>query len=90
MDYYKLQHDGRKVQLSPSDMPDEDPTTYRKLEAVESWHSKKWTWAMKDEINALKKNKSFEVLDKPIGRNIVGSKWVFKTKRNADSTLERY
>ena len=45
---------------------------------------------MKDEINALKKNKTFEVVDKPIGRNIVGSKWVFKTKRNADGTLERY
>ena len=45
---------------------------------------------MNDEINALKKNKTFEVVDKPIGRIIVGSKWVFKTKRNADGTLERY
>ena len=45
---------------------------------------------MNDEINALKKNKTFEVVDKPIGRNIVGSKCVFETKRNADGTLERY
>ena len=45
---------------------------------------------MNDEINALRKNKTFEVVDKPIGWNIVGSKWVFKTKRNADATLKRY
>ena len=66
----------------------EDPTTYRK--AVESSHSKERTSAMNDEITALKKNKTFEVVDKSIGRNIVGSKWVFKAKRNADGNLERY
>ena len=45
---------------------------------------------MEDEINALKKNNTFDVVDKPIGRNIVGSKWVFKTKKNTDGTLERF
>ena len=45
---------------------------------------------MMHEINALMKNKTFSVVDKPIGRNIVVRKWVFKTKRNADSTLGRY
>jgi len=45
---------------------------------------------MIDEINALKKNKTFDVVNKPIGRNIVSSKWVFKPKRNADGTLERF
>ena len=46
--------------------------------------------AMDNEINALKKNNIFDFVDKPIGRNIVGSKWVFKTKKNADGTLERF
>jgi len=45
---------------------------------------------MNDEINALKKNNTFDVVNKPIGRNIVGSKWVLKTKKNADGTLERF
>jgi len=45
---------------------------------------------MNDEINALKKNKTFDVVNKPIGRNIVGSKWVFKTKKNAGGTLGRF
>jgi len=45
---------------------------------------------MNDEINALKKNKTFDVVKKPIGRNIVGSKWVFKSKKNTDSNLARF
>jgi len=45
---------------------------------------------MNDEIIALKKNNTFDVVNKPIGGNIVGSMWVFKTKKNADGTLERF
>jgi len=45
---------------------------------------------MNNEINALKKNKTFDVVNKRIGRNIVSCNWVFKTKKNADSTLERF
>jgi len=71
-------HFGRNTK----EMPDEDPTTYR--QAVNSSLKERWTSAMDDEINALKKN------NKPTGRNIVGSKWVFKTKKNADGTLERF
>ena len=42
---------------------------------------------MDDEINALKMNKTFEVIEKPIARNIVGIKGVFKTKQNAVGTV---
>ena len=70
------------------EIPDEDPTTYR--QAVESSLKENWTMAMEDEINVLKKNNTFDVVDKPIGQNIVRSKWVFKTKKNADSALERF
>ena len=45
---------------------------------------------MDHEINALMKNKSFKVINKPIGRNIVESKWLFRIKTNADSTLGRF
>jgi len=77
-------HFGRNTK----EMPNEDPTTYRP--AVNSSLKERWTSAMDDEINALKKNNTFDVGDKPTGWNIVGSKWVFKTKKNADSTLERF
>ena len=45
---------------------------------------------MNEEIIALKKNKTFDFVNKPIARNIVRTKWVFKTKKNADGTLERF
>jgi len=45
---------------------------------------------MNDEIIALKKNKTFDIVNKPIAHNIVASKWAFKTKQNADGTLERF
>ena len=45
---------------------------------------------MNAQINGLKKNNTFDVVNKPIGQNIVGSKWVFKTKKNAEGTLERF
>ena len=35
---------------------------------------------MNDEIKALEKNNTFDVVDKPIGRKLIDSKWVFKTK----------
>jgi len=79
---------GHRVQYATSEIPDEDPTTYR--EAVNSSLKGEWTSAMNDEIIALKQNKTFDVVNKPIGRNIVGSKWVFKTKKHADGTLERF
>ena len=79
---------GQQAQTPSIIIPDEDPTTYN--QAIESSLRNQWTLAMDDEINALKKNKTFEVIDKPIGRNIVRSKWVFKTTKNADGTLERF
>jgi len=45
---------------------------------------------MDDEITALKKNNTFDVVDKLTGPNIVRSKWVFKTKKHADGTLEKF
>jgi len=79
---------GHRVQHATSEIPDEDPTTYR--EAVNSSLKGEWTSAINDEIIALKKNKTLDVVNKPIRWNIVGSKWVFKTKKNADGTLERF
>jgi len=69
-------------------IPDEDPTTYR--QAVNGSLKGEWTSAMNDEIIALKKNKTLDVVNKPIGRNIVGSKWVLKANNNAGGTLERF
>jgi len=84
-DKKQLRH---RVQHATSEISDENPTIYS--QAVNSLRKGEQTSAMNDEINALKKNNTFDVVNKPIGRNIVGSKWVFKTKKNTEGTLEKW
>jgi len=67
---------------------DDDPTTYQ--QAIKSELKDEWMKAMEYEIKALEKSGTYDKVPKPEGRKIIDSKWVYKTKRNADSTLERY
>lgn len=46
--------------------------------------------AMTEEMNALKKNDTWEVVTLPKGKQPVGCKWVYTLKYKADGTLERY
>ena len=55
-----------------------DPETYE--EATKSINAKEWNAAMNEEIESIEKNETWEIVEKPINKNIVGSKWVFKTK----------
>jgi histone deacetylase 1/2 len=42
------------------------------------------------EFEALIKNKTWHLVPPPRGRNIIDSKWVWKIKRKADGTVDRY
>ena len=48
-----------------------------------------WADAMKVEIDSLHNNHVWELVELPVGRKPVGSKWVFKVKTNADGSIER-
>src|SRR6202034_3622440 len=50
----------------------------------------KWKGAMVEEMTALKKNGTWELVSLPEGKKPVGCKWVFTVKQNADGTVERY
>lgn len=45
---------------------------------------------MQEEYDALLKNRTWNLVSAPIGRNVVGYKWVFKIKRHADGSVQRY
>jgi Reverse transcriptase (RNA-dependent DNA polymerase). len=52
--------------------------------------SENWLQAMHEEMEALNNNDTWDLVDLPVGKNIIKSKWMFKIKLNADGSLERY
>ncbi|XP_012845775.1 PREDICTED: uncharacterized protein LOC105965758 [Erythranthe guttata] len=48
-----------------------------------------WLAAMDEEVQALKNNCTWILVSRPTNTDIVGSKWVFRTKYFADGSLER-
>ena len=49
-----------------------------------------WLQAMESEISSMHENQTWELVPRPVGKNIVGSRWVFKIKRNADGSISRH
>jgi len=50
----------------------------------------RWREAMNSEYQAVMKNKTWHLVPRPKGNNIIGCKWVYKVKRKADGTIDRY
>ena len=49
-----------------------------------------WEKAIHEELAVLKAAETWELVDAPIGANIVGSKWVFCAKKDAASNMVQY
>ena len=45
---------------------------------------------MEEEIESMKTNQVWDLVDLPSGRRSIGNKWVLKIKRKADGSIERY
>ena len=65
----------------------DEPSTYS--EAVSSSSRKEWQAAMQKEMKSIYDNDVWDLVELPAGRKLVGSKWVFKVKRDADGNMER-
>ena len=46
--------------------------------------------AMDQELEALARNNTWVLVDKPPDKNLIGRKWVYKVKHKQDGTVERY
>lgn len=49
-----------------------------------------WQKSMQDEFDALKSQGTWELVPQPIDRTIIGSKWVYKVKKNPNGSNARY
>jgi hypothetical protein len=65
-----------------------EPKSFR--EAMQRPDANLWYKAAVKEMQAHIENGTWELVKLPPGRKAIGSKWVFKVKRNADGSIERY
>ena len=45
---------------------------------------------MKEELDALSKNHTWDLVTLPPGKSVVGCKWIYKIKTRFDGSIERY
>ena len=45
---------------------------------------------MKEELDALSKNHTWDLVTLPLGKSVVGCKWIYKIKTHSDGFVERY
>ena len=50
----------------------------------------KWKDATEEELFMIEKNKTWELVGRPQERKVIGVKWVFRTKLNADGSVNKY
>nr|GEZ49598.1 copia LTR rider [Tanacetum cinerariifolium] len=59
-----------------------EPLTYQ--EAIACEDNSKWKNAMKEEMDSLRKNKTWELVDHPVRQKLVSCKWLFKIKEGIE------
>src|SRR6267142_2109264 len=65
-----------------------DPKTIQEAKSRSDWPL--WKAAMDKELAMLEKAGTWDTVTHPQSKNIVGSKWVFHIKRNADGRIKQY
>lgn len=65
-----------------------DPTSVN--DALKRDDVKEWKRAMDEEMCSLKENDTWTLVNLPVGRKAIKTKWVFTTKKNDDGCIVRY
>jgi hypothetical protein len=65
-----------------------EPRTYD--EAMKRSDAADWDAACEDEIRMFQQMGVYDVVPRPEGRKVIGSKWVFRVKRGPDGEVQKY
>ena len=49
-----------------------------------------WVDAMVEEYDSIVRNSAWEIVPRPEGKSMVGSRWIYKVKQAADGSVEKY
>ncbi|KAG8472475.1 hypothetical protein CXB51_034278 [Gossypium anomalum] len=63
---------------------DVEPSTIHEAMAIPSWKQ-----AVNDELQALTRNRTWDLVSVPANQYLVGCKWLFKIKKNSDGSVAR-
>ena len=66
----------------------DEPSNYR--EAMSGSESDKWLDAMNMEIQSMKDNQVWDLIDPPPNCKTIGCKWVFKKKTDMDGNVNTF
>jgi len=53
-------------------------------------NSQVWIAAMKKELTMIEKNETWMLVDRLVHKKVIGVKWIFKTKLNADGSINKH
>jgi transposase InsO family protein len=73
------------MNVSQASQASEEPTSVE-----QALKDKNWSAAMDAEYRALVHNKTWRLVPRPKGKNIIGCKWVWKVKRKSDGSIDKY
>ena len=65
-----------------------DPQTLK--QALQSSNREEWKNAIQSELDSIKENEVWSVVERPNDKTVIGSKWLFKIKRNSRNEPEKF
>ena len=71
-----------------ADVEGTDSTSVEEARSRSDWS--KWEEAMQKELDTLEKARTWTVVECPPNINVIGCKWVFRIKRNANGKIDKY
>lgn len=88
VDYVRLNAQGKSLVVTKTKTKVGVPPNYRA--ALKAPDALKWDAAMRDELAALKKNDTWDVVDRPTNQRVLRARWVYDLKRGSSGEILRY
>ena len=68
-----------------SELIEAEPSSFQEASEQQVWRE-----AMMEEYSSIMKNDVWEVVPQPVGKSMVGSRWIYKIKQAADGSVDKF
>ncbi|XP_061476560.1 uncharacterized protein LOC133381448, partial [Rhineura floridana] len=69
---------------------EKEPSSLGDIKQLPIAEQNEWHAAMKEELEAMRKNGTWTLVPLPPGKKAIGCKWIFKRKRSSTGQIQRY